>query len=46
LEALVTRTYPLEGVNEGYSDLKEGTNIRGVLVLDEALAGAPQVGRG
>jgi S-(hydroxymethyl)glutathione dehydrogenase/alcohol dehydrogenase len=38
LEALVTRTYPLEGVNEGYSDMREGRNIRGVLVLDEALA--------
>jgi NDMA-dependent alcohol dehydrogenase len=46
LDALVTRTYPLEGVNEGYSDLKDGTNIRGVLVLDEALAGAPQAGQG
>ena len=40
LEALVTRTYPLEGVNEGYHDLREGMNIRGVLVLDDALAAA------
>jgi NDMA-dependent alcohol dehydrogenase len=37
LEALVTRTYPLEGVNEGYHDMREGKNIRGVLVLDEGL---------
>jgi S-(hydroxymethyl)glutathione dehydrogenase/alcohol dehydrogenase len=46
LEALVTRTYPLEGVNDGYRDMREGVNIRGVLVLDEALANASQVGKG
>ena len=34
LEGLVTRTYPLDGVNEGYRDMKEGRNIRGILVLD------------
>jgi NDMA-dependent alcohol dehydrogenase len=33
LQGLVTRTYPLEQVNQGYSDLKEGKNIRGVLVM-------------
>jgi len=44
LEALVTRTYPLEGVNQGYQDMREGVNIRGVLVLDEALASASQPG--
>ena len=38
LDALVTRTYPLEGVNEGYRDMREGHNIRGILVLNEALA--------
>jgi S-(hydroxymethyl)glutathione dehydrogenase/alcohol dehydrogenase len=42
LEALVTRTYPLEGVNQGYQDMREGVNIRGVLVLDEALAATSQ----
>lgn len=41
LDALITRTYPLEGVNQGYDDMKAGRNIRGVLVLDEELAGAP-----
>jgi S-(hydroxymethyl)glutathione dehydrogenase/alcohol dehydrogenase len=44
LEALVTRTYPLEGVNQGYQDMREGVNIRGVLVLDEALASTSQAG--
>ena len=34
LDGLVTRTYPLEGVNEGYEAMREGTNIRGVLVYD------------
>jgi S-(hydroxymethyl)glutathione dehydrogenase/alcohol dehydrogenase len=31
LDDLVTRTYPLEGVNDGYEDLRSGANIRGVL---------------
>jgi Zn-dependent alcohol dehydrogenase len=34
LAGLVTRTYPLEEVNQGYADLKAGKNIRGVLVMD------------
>jgi NDMA-dependent alcohol dehydrogenase len=34
LDGLITRTYPLEGVNEGYEAMREGTNIRGVLVYD------------
>jgi Zn-dependent alcohol dehydrogenase len=34
LDGLVTRTYPLEGVNEGYADMNAGKNIRGVLVYD------------
>jgi NDMA-dependent alcohol dehydrogenase len=32
LDGLVTKTYPLEGVNDGYADLRDGTNIRGVLI--------------
>jgi len=32
LDAMVTRTYPLEGINDGYADLRDGRNIRGVLV--------------
>ncbi len=34
LDGLVTKTYPLEGVNEGYDDMRAGRNIRGVLVYD------------
>jgi NDMA-dependent alcohol dehydrogenase len=33
LRGLVTRTYPLEDVNQGYADLKAGLNIRGVIVM-------------
>jgi len=31
LEPLITNTYPLEGVNEGYEAMRSGSNIRGVL---------------
>jgi S-(hydroxymethyl)glutathione dehydrogenase/alcohol dehydrogenase len=31
LDGLVTKTYPLEGINEGYADMNAGKNIRGVL---------------
>ena len=34
LDDLVTRTYPLEEVNQGYADMHAGRNIRGVLVFD------------
>ncbi len=34
LDGLVTKTYPLEGVNEGYQDMRDGKNIRGVLVYE------------
>ena len=34
LDGLVTNTYPLEGVNEGYEAMRAGTNIRGVLKYD------------
>jgi S-(hydroxymethyl)glutathione dehydrogenase/alcohol dehydrogenase len=32
LDELVTRRYTLEQVNEGYQDLRDGKNIRGVIV--------------
>ena len=32
LDELVTRTYTLEEVNQGYQDLRDGVNIRGVIV--------------
>lgn len=34
LDGLVTTEYPLEGVNDGYDAMREGTNIRGVLKFD------------
>ena len=34
LDGLVTKTYPLDGVNEGYEDMRAGRNIRGVLVYE------------
>jgi NDMA-dependent alcohol dehydrogenase len=34
LDGLVTRTYPLEGVNDGYEAMRNGENIRGVLVYE------------
>ncbi|MGH3411689.1 MAG: NDMA-dependent alcohol dehydrogenase [Marmoricola sp.] len=36
LDELVTRTYTLDQVNEGYEDLKNGENIRGVMVHEHA----------
>lgn len=32
LAGMVTRTYPLDGINEGYADMRAGRNVRGVLV--------------
>ncbi|GGF24147.1 NDMA-dependent alcohol dehydrogenase [Williamsia phyllosphaerae] len=34
LDELVTTTYTLEQVNEGYQDLRDGKNIRGVILHD------------
>ncbi|HEX7131004.1 MAG TPA: NDMA-dependent alcohol dehydrogenase [Iamia sp.] len=33
LDSIVTNTYPLEGVNQGFADMKAGANVRGVLNL-------------
>jgi S-(hydroxymethyl)glutathione dehydrogenase/alcohol dehydrogenase len=30
---MVTRTYPLEDINQGYQDMHDGKNIRGVLLM-------------
>ena len=32
LDELVTATYSLEEVNQGYQDLRDGKNIRGVII--------------
>ncbi len=34
LDEMITKTYPLEEVNQGYQDMRDGKNIRGVLVYD------------
>jgi S-(hydroxymethyl)glutathione dehydrogenase/alcohol dehydrogenase len=34
LDGLVSRTYDLDGVNDGYNDMRDGKNIRGVLVYE------------
>jgi len=33
LDGMVTRTYPLEDINAAYQDMRDGRNIRGVLVM-------------
>jgi S-(hydroxymethyl)glutathione dehydrogenase/alcohol dehydrogenase len=34
LDELVTTTYSLEGVNQGYQDMRDGVNIRGLISFD------------
>jgi NDMA-dependent alcohol dehydrogenase len=34
LDELITRTYTLDQVNEGYQDMRDGKNIRGVMLYD------------
>jgi NDMA-dependent alcohol dehydrogenase len=34
LDELVTKTYTLDQINDGYQDMRDGTNIRGVIVFD------------
>src|SRR6195952_1636201 len=36
LDELITKTYTLEQVNEGYEDLLNGKNVRGVMVHDHS----------
>jgi hypothetical protein len=36
LEELLTRTYPLEQINDGYADMHAGRNIRGLITFDTA----------
>lgn len=35
LDELVTKTYKLEEINEGYADMLEGKNLRGMIVYTE-----------
>ena len=32
LDGMITRTYTLDQINEGYQDMRDGKNIRGVIV--------------
>jgi NDMA-dependent alcohol dehydrogenase len=34
LDELITSTYPLDQIRQGYQDMRDGKNIRGVLVMD------------
>ncbi len=34
LDELITNTYSLDQINEGYQDMRDGKNIRGVIVFD------------
>jgi S-(hydroxymethyl)glutathione dehydrogenase/alcohol dehydrogenase len=34
LDELVTRTYSLDEINQGYEDMESGKNLRGILVFD------------
>lgn len=34
LDELITRRYPLEEINEGYQAMRDGVNLRGVIVYD------------
>jgi Zn-dependent alcohol dehydrogenase len=36
LDELVTTTYRLEEINQGYADLAEGKNLRGVILYSDA----------
>ena len=35
LDSMVTNTYKLGDINQGYQDMRDGKNIRGVLVYDD-----------
>ena len=34
LDEMITRTYALNEINQGYADMRDGKNIRGVIVFD------------
>ncbi len=34
LDELITKTYALDEINQGYQDMRDGKNVRGVLVFD------------
>ena len=34
LDELITARYPLDEINQGYEDMRDGRNIRGIIVYD------------
>ena len=36
LDGLVTKTYALEDINQGYQDMRDGKNIRGMITYSDA----------
>jgi len=36
LDELITKTYPLADINQGYQDMRDGKNIRGMVMYDHA----------
>jgi NDMA-dependent alcohol dehydrogenase len=36
LDELVTRTYPLSDINVGYQDMRDGNNVRGMVMYDHS----------
>ena len=36
IDEMITNTYPLENINDGYQDMLDGKNIRGVITFDES----------
>jgi S-(hydroxymethyl)glutathione dehydrogenase/alcohol dehydrogenase len=39
LDELVTQTYKLDDINLGYQDMRDGKNIRGMVMYSDSLAG-------
>jgi NDMA-dependent alcohol dehydrogenase len=37
LDELITNTYRLEDINQGYQDMRDGKNLRGVILYDDAV---------
>ena len=35
LDSMITNTYKLGDINQGYQDMRDGKNIRGVLIYDD-----------
>ena len=45
LDELVTNRYTLDQINDAYQDMRDGRNIRGVILLSPVAAESPAVAR-